>query len=77
MAGGGGSESGERKLDQTPTWAVAGVCAVIILISFVLEKGLHRVGTVSISLLFQLRDLQSVSLLIVYGLYCCFDYVFT
>ncbi|KAJ8428944.1 hypothetical protein Cgig2_009815 [Carnegiea gigantea] len=45
MGGGGGSESGERKLDQTPTWAVAGVCAVIILISFVLEKGLHRVGT--------------------------------
>lgn len=45
MGGGGGSESGERKLDQTPTWAVAGVCAVIILISFVLEKGLHRFGT--------------------------------
>ena len=61
MGGGGGSESGERKLDQTPTWAVAGVCAVIILISFVLEKGLHRVGTVSVSLPFQLKGLQSVS----------------
>lgn len=45
MGGGGGSSSGERKLDQTPTWAVAGVCAFIILISFVLEKGLHKVGT--------------------------------
>ncbi|XP_010680632.1 MLO-like protein 10 isoform X2 [Beta vulgaris subsp. vulgaris] len=35
----------ERKLHQTPTWAVAGVCAVIILISFILEKGLQRIGT--------------------------------
>ncbi|XP_021714090.1 MLO-like protein 10 isoform X2 [Chenopodium quinoa] len=35
----------ERMLHQTPTWAVAGVCAFIILISFILEKGLHRVGT--------------------------------
>uniref|UniRef100_A0A803LNP1 MLO-like protein n=1 Tax=Chenopodium quinoa TaxID=63459 RepID=A0A803LNP1_CHEQI len=36
---------GERMLHQTPTWAVAGVCAFIILISFILEKGLHRIGT--------------------------------
>ncbi|XP_047310652.1 MLO-like protein 8 [Impatiens glandulifera] len=34
-----------RELDQTPTWAVAGVCAIIILISLALEKGLHKVGT--------------------------------
>ncbi|XP_064994580.1 MLO-like protein 9 isoform X1 [Musa acuminata AAA Group] len=33
-----------RALDQTPTWAVASVCAVIIVISIVLEKGLHRLG---------------------------------
>ncbi|KHG22053.1 MLO-like protein 8 [Gossypium arboreum] len=37
--------SGERKLDQTPTWAVAGVCAVIIIISIVLETVLHKLGT--------------------------------
>ncbi|GMJ07851.1 MILDEW RESISTANCE LOCUS O 8 [Hibiscus trionum] len=37
--------SGERKLDQTPTWAVAGVCAVIIIISITLEKVLHKLGT--------------------------------
>ncbi|XVE87564.1 hypothetical protein DITRI_Ditri18aG0127700 [Diplodiscus trichospermus] len=37
--------SGERKLDQTPTWAVAGVCAVIIIISILLEKVLHKLGT--------------------------------
>ncbi|KAK1322030.1 MLO-like protein 8 [Acorus calamus] len=42
MAGGGGVES--RELDQTPTWAVSAVCAVIIIISVVLEKVLHRVG---------------------------------
>ncbi|KAK6939202.1 Mlo-related protein [Dillenia turbinata] len=42
MAGGGkGGKS--RELDQTPTWAVATVCAVIILISIILEKALHKV----------------------------------
>ncbi|KAG0488482.1 hypothetical protein HPP92_007044 [Vanilla planifolia] len=43
MAGGGGEE-GARELDRTPTWAVAAVCAVIILISVFLEKLLHRLG---------------------------------
>ncbi|XP_031401623.1 MLO-like protein 8 [Punica granatum] len=38
------SETHERELDQTPTWAVAGVCAVIIIISIVLAKFLHKVG---------------------------------
>ncbi|KAK9271083.1 hypothetical protein L1049_026672 [Liquidambar formosana] len=33
-----------RELDQTPTWAVAAVCAVIVLISIILEKVIHRVG---------------------------------
>lgn len=45
MAGGGGKEGSSRNLDQTSTWAVAGVCAVIILISIALEKILHKVGT--------------------------------
>ncbi|KAL6528934.1 MLO-like protein 8 [Orobanche minor] len=44
MAGEGDTE-GTRTLEQTPTWAVAGVCAVIIVISIVLEKVLHKVGT--------------------------------
>ncbi|KAL2529751.1 MLO-like protein 8 [Forsythia ovata] len=39
----GGSESA-RELDQTPTWAVALVSAVIIIISIVLEKTLHKFG---------------------------------
>ncbi|XP_031489825.1 MLO-like protein 9 isoform X1 [Nymphaea colorata] len=43
MAGGGGEE-GARTLIQTPSWAVALVCAVIIVISLLLEKGLHHIG---------------------------------
>ena len=39
--------SQERELDVTPTWAVSGVCAVIIIISIVLEKVIHKLGTVS------------------------------
>ncbi|KAG6644766.1 hypothetical protein CIPAW_08G076200 [Carya illinoinensis] len=42
--GGGGGINPARELDQTPTWAVAVVCAVIILISIILEKVLHMVG---------------------------------
>ncbi|KAJ4851613.1 MLO-like protein 10 [Turnera subulata] len=40
----GDSSSSTKQLDHTPTWAVAGVCGVIILISIGLEKILHRVG---------------------------------
>ncbi|XP_074300094.1 MLO-like protein 9 [Silene latifolia] len=40
----GGSSGDGRTLNQTPTWAVAGVCALIVLISIVLEKGLHSLG---------------------------------
>ncbi|KAJ1403833.1 Mlo-related protein [Sesbania bispinosa] len=39
------SSSSSRDLDQTPTWAVAAVCTVFILISITLEKSLHIVGT--------------------------------
>lgn len=40
------SGSTERTISQTPTWAVATVCAVIIIVSICLEKGLHKLGTV-------------------------------
>ncbi|CAL9129336.1 unnamed protein product [Musa textilis] len=40
----GNSAGHSRELDETPTWAVASVCAVIILISILLEKGLHHLG---------------------------------
>ncbi|XP_074581336.1 MLO-like protein 9 [Curcuma longa] len=39
-----GASPDARNLDRTPTWAVAAVCASIIIISLLLEKGLHHVG---------------------------------
>ncbi|CAN7090282.1 unnamed protein product [Brassica rapa subsp. narinosa] len=36
----------QRELNQTPTWAVAGVCTFFIVVSVVLEKLIHKVGTV-------------------------------
>lgn len=45
MAGGGGGGR-SRQLDETPTWALASVCAVIIVISIALEKVLHHIGEV-------------------------------
>ncbi|KAL8150020.1 MLO-like protein 9 [Apium graveolens] len=39
----GGDASG-RQLDQTPTWAVGLVCAVIVVFSILLEKILHHFG---------------------------------
>ncbi|KAF9603350.1 hypothetical protein IFM89_035020 [Coptis chinensis] len=41
----GGESSTSRQLDQTPTWAVATVVAIIIIISIGLEKVLHKLGT--------------------------------
>lgn len=43
-----GGDGTTRELDQTPTWAVAGVCAIIIVISIALEKLLHKAGTVGL-----------------------------
>ncbi|XP_078165094.1 MLO-like protein 9 isoform X1 [Carex rostrata] len=39
-----GESSDSRELYETPTWAVAGVCAVMIIISLLLEHGLHHIG---------------------------------
>ncbi|XP_058080207.1 MLO protein homolog 1-like [Magnolia sinica] len=36
--------SGERTLKETPTWAVAVVCAVIVIISVAIEHGIHSLG---------------------------------
>ncbi|XP_076928431.1 MLO-like protein 8 [Bidens hawaiensis] len=40
----GDTSEGTRQLDQTPTWSVAGVCTIIIIISIALEKLLHKLG---------------------------------
>lgn len=44
MAGGGSSS--DRSLAETPTWAVAVVCLVFVVISLLLEKGIHHVSNV-------------------------------
>ncbi|XP_038902930.1 MLO-like protein 6 [Benincasa hispida] len=40
MAGGGAG----RSLEETPTWAVAAVCFVLVLISIIIEHILHLIG---------------------------------
>ncbi|XP_021278082.1 MLO-like protein 6 [Herrania umbratica] len=40
MAGGGGG----RSLEETPTWAVAVVCFVLVLISIIIEHIIHMIG---------------------------------
>ncbi|WVZ62555.1 hypothetical protein U9M48_012293 [Paspalum notatum var. saurae] len=51
MAGGGEAEASgdattEITLQYTPTWIVAAVCSVIVLISLLFERMLHRLGKV-------------------------------
>ncbi|XVF69401.1 hypothetical protein PTKIN_Ptkin11bG0079000 [Pterospermum kingtungense] len=41
MAGG---SSGGRSLEETPTWAVAVVCFVLVLISIIIEHIIHMIG---------------------------------
>nr|KYP64878.1 MLO protein isogeny 1 [Cajanus cajan] len=36
--------SGERSLQATPTWAVAVVCSVFVIISVIIEHGIHSLG---------------------------------
>ncbi|XP_074582680.1 MLO-like protein 1 [Curcuma longa] len=43
---GGGGENADTKLEFTPTWIVAGVCALIILVSLSAERYLHYLGMV-------------------------------
>lgn len=63
MGGGEGGGAAARELDQTPTWAVAVVCAVIVVISIVLEKLLHAIGEVTI-------NYQRL-----HALFCCFHFL--
>ncbi|TVU19407.1 hypothetical protein EJB05_35553 [Eragrostis curvula] len=43
-AGGGGEEAEAAALEFTPTWIVAAVCSVIVLLSLVAERFLHYLG---------------------------------
>lgn len=40
------AKEGSRSLEQTPTWAVAAVCFVLILISIIIEHVIHLIGMV-------------------------------
>ncbi|PWA82787.1 seven transmembrane MLO family protein [Artemisia annua] len=33
-----------RSLEYTPTWIVAVICSIIVLISLIAERGLHHLG---------------------------------
>ncbi|MED6183560.1 hypothetical protein PIB30_038964 [Stylosanthes scabra] len=44
MAGGEGGGGGERSLQETPTWAVAVVCSVFVILSVLIEHGIHSLG---------------------------------
>jgi len=48
MAGGGAAAGGgpEITLEHTPTWIVAAVCSVIVVISLVFERLLQGLGKV-------------------------------
>lgn len=46
MAAGSGQGLAARSLQQTPTWAVAIVCLVIIAISIVIEHLIHLIAKV-------------------------------
>ncbi|CAN6470330.1 unnamed protein product [Victoria cruziana] len=40
----GGSTASSRSLEQTPTWAVAAICALFIAVSFLLEHLINSLG---------------------------------
>ncbi|KAG6497427.1 hypothetical protein ZIOFF_045326 [Zingiber officinale] len=42
----GEAASGDVKLERTPTWIVASVCFVIVLVSLIVERLLHHLGKV-------------------------------
>lgn len=39
---------GERSLKETPTWAVALVCAVFVIVSIIIEHGIDKLGKVNV-----------------------------
>lgn len=38
----------ENSLEYTPTWVVAFICFIIVLLSLLAERGLHHLGKVRI-----------------------------
>ena len=52
--------SGGRNLDETPTWAIAVVCFVLLSISITIEHIFHVIGKVYIEYIYQLITCVSV-----------------
>jgi mlo protein len=67
------AETEETALEFTPTWIVAGVCSLIVLLSLLAERGLHYLGKVCvISFLDSLGLLLATSMALIWvtDLYC-------
>ena len=47
MADGGGESAESTALEFTPTWIVAAVCSLIVVISLAAERCLHYLGKVT------------------------------
>ena len=69
MAGGGSGT--ERELDQTATWAVSIICAIIVVISIALEKVLHFFGHVCLYVFHVFICLHSINYVIWLDSYTC------
>lgn len=46
----------ERTLEETPTWAVAVVCLVLVLISIFVEHIIHIIGKVMLPIYLSVRQ---------------------
>ena len=58
-----GAEGGQS-LEQTPTWAVAVVCFVLVVVSIIIEHVIHLIGKV--------KAILEVSLAVLIQLYMVF-----
>jgi uncharacterized membrane protein YecN with MAPEG domain len=72
MAGGGAKADGaEITLEHTPTWIVASVCSIIVVISLLFERLLHRLGKVRTSTAGHMHGSSSDLLICLIELYAC------
>ena len=63
MAGNAAASGDERSLEFTPTWALATVSSVFVIISFVVERSLHGLGGVCFLPLLRIHFLNIVAVI--------------
>lgn len=61
-----GAEGGQS-LEQTPTWAVAVVCFVLVVVSIIIEHVIHLIGKVKAILEVSLASAYTI----IYGFSLC------